>query len=275
MRKKGLRYSGLIIIGLSLVLASCGRDENPVAPRLGAGSLFGVTGVDLDDIDNMLRVTTFKGCTVNRYNFADTSSENWSFGAALFRYPDGAAYPVDEVKLGSSYLHTRPNSLSPVYYGLEENNNDVEYVPPGDTYTWHVTMNHQQYDLSYDMPAHPLNLSISPMDTVDISSDVTITWTTSGTNDTLVAALSYSPGLTSIYDSSAVVSYDFVDYPIVTKNDDGFVTFTSASMSSFPSTGKGEVSLSWMKFTTSDIVPGKKTLLLSIYQLNIPVVIKR
>ena len=50
----GLHYSGLIIIGLSLFLASCGQDENPIAPRPGAGFLFGVSGVALDGIDNML-----------------------------------------------------------------------------------------------------------------------------------------------------------------------------------------------------------------------------
>ncbi len=180
MRTKGLRYSGLIIIGLSLVLASCGRDENPVAPPLGAGFLFDVAGVDLSGIDNMLKMTTYKGCIVDRYDFADTSSENWKFGAALFLNPNGVAYTVDELRLGNTQLRSPSNSLSLIYYGPEEDKYDVEYVPPGGSYTWHVTLNRQQYDLSFDMPAHPLNLSISPMDTIDISSDVTITWTVSG-----------------------------------------------------------------------------------------------
>jgi len=274
MRKMGLRYSGLIIIGLSLVLVSCGQDENPVAPRPGAGFLFGVAGVDLDGIDNMLRVTTYKGYIVDRYNFADTSSENWSFGAALFLYFNGVAYAVDDLRLGSTRLRPPSNSLFPIYYGPEEDKYNVEYIPPSGSYSWHVKVNQQQYDLSYDMPAHPSNLSISPMDTIDVSRDVTVTWTASGHTDTLIAEFIYDPALTELYDSSVSVSHKYVQYPVVSKDDDGSVTFTSSSLSAFPSSGTADLQLSWIKHTVSDIIPGKKTLLLSIYQVSMPVVIK-
>ncbi len=91
----------------------------------------------------------------------------------------------------------------------------------------------------------------------------------------MVADFAYDPTLTELYDSSISVSHDFVPYPIVSKDDDGSMTFTGSSTSAFPSSGKAQIQLSWIKYTVSDIIPGKKTLLLSIYQVGMPVVIKR
>ena len=82
------------------------------------------------------------------------------------------------------------------------------------------------------------------MDTIDISTDVTISWTISGQNDTVVAEFIYDPALTELYDSSVSVSHAYVQYPVVSKDDDGSVTFTSSSMSAFPSSGKAEIQLS-------------------------------
>ncbi len=259
----------LVLLSIAAVLFYGGCSEDTSSPLFDGVCTNIVSGfnVDLDSVDNVLRVSTNVTVMSSWRNISETSVSESSSARAIFTR-NGISYAVDKVVVNSSELLR----LYSVCSGYDEPD-DFAFQAPGSEVTWNVQNGIETFDLSTIMPPLVENLNVISMDTVSVSEGLTVTWSTTGDYE-VFGWFAYNPSLTTYFDTTIVPPEDSMWQILIDTTNNGSLTFSSSDLHGFPEEGMAELSVYFVKKEYDYSIRENRTLLLTSTHLTLHVALK-